>query len=615
MLRDRKRRSVIVTVSDGIRRLVLSWLISAAVEYAIAYFPLSQLAGIREMSMVRMVAVMGISFAALNLMGLFYRSRLWERCLMVLAFLTLWIPSLIVSFRASYLFAGLLICLLMIPYLLLGQNQQILPQGPAIKSKKRWLVLTLLAAVAFFLFVSLWTVGRIMTFSSPSYDFGIFSQMFYYMRSTGLPLTTLERNGLLSHFCVHVSPIYYLLLPVYCLFPYPATLQIMQAAVLASAVIPLWLIARHYGFSGPWRAGFCLLLLFYPAFSGGTSYDIHENAFLTPLLLWLFYGIEKRNPWLTGIAAALTLLVKEDAAVYVAVIGLWLLVRGAAGRKVDTWQILTGAVLLCGALGWFFLVTGYLERMGQGIMTYRYDNFIADGSGSLVSVVKTVLLCPMKAVYECVDPDKLSFIALTMLPLLGIPLLTRRYERLILLIPYLLVNLMSDYRYQHDIFFQYTFGSTALLSYLTVVNLKDLYARRIPVFYKALPLVMALLVSGILFGRQVVPTAVYYPKTYLAYEDHYTQLRQLLDTVPENVSVSATTFYTTYLSQREKVYDVRYSSRDNTLNADYIVINPGAEGCLKDYGGYDAFVKLLDEHGYVLAEKGSGVEIYKKQVS
>ena len=76
----------------------------------------------------------------------------------------------------------------------------------------------------------------------------------------------------------------------------------------------------------------------------------------------------------------------------------------------------------------------------------------------------------MKVLYECVDPEKLQFLGLTMGPLLALPLVTRKYDRLILLIPYILVNLMSDYPYQHDIFFQYTFGSTACLAYLTVVN-------------------------------------------------------------------------------------------------------------------------------------------------
>ena len=63
------------------------------------------------------------------------------------------------------------------------------------------------------------TVCRYLLNWSSTFDFGIFSQMYYYMKETFLPLTTCERDGLLSHFAVHMSPAYYLFLPIYWLFP------------------------------------------------------------------------------------------------------------------------------------------------------------------------------------------------------------------------------------------------------------------------------------------------------------------------------------------------------------------------------------------------------------
>lgn len=47
-------------------------------------------------------------------------------------------------------------------------------------------------------------------------------------------MTTCERDRVLSHFAVHVSPIYYLFLPFYALFPLPVTLEVLQALLLAS---------------------------------------------------------------------------------------------------------------------------------------------------------------------------------------------------------------------------------------------------------------------------------------------------------------------------------------------------------------------------------------------
>ncbi len=198
---------------------------------------------------------------------------------------------------------------------------------------------------------------------------GIFSQMFHYMKNTGLPYTTLERDGLLSHFHVHISPIYYLLLPFYCLSPVPATLQILQAVVIASALIPLWKLDRHYGLAPFQRMLLC-----------------------TPLLLWLFYGIARRNSRLTAAAALLTMLVKEDAPVYVACTSLWLLADSPSSysrsnydpkhhnkycqnrdahklpRRIDRytapsdrWDMIAGGIMLSASLAYFFAVTNYLS--------------------------------------------------------------------------------------------------------------------------------------------------------------------------------------------------------------------------------------------------------------
>ena len=197
------------------------------------------------------------------------------------------------------------------------------------------------------------------------------------------------------------------MLPFYCIFPFPETLQILQAAVLASATIPAWKLARRHGCRPFAAALFCLILLLYPAYAGGAGYDLHENAFLTPLLLWLFYGIDCQNIPLISVFGILTLTVKEDAAVYVAVAGLWLLLRALLRRSKRTrFDTRAGICLLIGAVLWFGAVTAWLSVYGTGVMTYRYSNFIYDGSSSLFSVIKAVIMLPIKVLYECSEPEK-----------------------------------------------------------------------------------------------------------------------------------------------------------------------------------------------------------------
>ena len=614
-VQNQKFQNINTAAASLIRNFLIAWLIAAAVEYLSLPSALKSLAGlqgIEAMSFPRMLIVMVVVLALLEGLSRLLRREAGRWVLLGL-FAALAISGLGASFTWHFLAVCLLLTGILAAYSLRGWNCTAHPKPNGERSTLA-AGMTVLLAFGFFLLVSAWTVGRVYSFSTPTYDFGIFAQMFHSMKTTGLPITTVERDGALSHFAVHVSPIYYLLLPFYMIVPKPETLQVLQAAVLASAVIPLYLIAKRHGLPPFMRTLLCALLLLYPAYAGGTSYDIHENAFLTPLILWLFYALDRKSISLTAIFAVLTMMVKEDAPVYVAVIALWLLLRGLLHKR-SKWELVTGCVLLVSSVAYFFAVTGYLASSGDGVMTYRYKNFMYDGSSSLVTVIKAVLLSPMKAVFECVDKEKLEFIGLTLLPLAGIPLLTRRYERFVLLIPYILVNLMSDYQYQHDIFFQYTYGSTACLIYLVTVNLADIRERKLQ--FAALGL--ALCISASCFGAQIMPEAVRYPKQCKTYEAYYGHIRDVLDTIPEDASVAATTYYTTYLSQRDTLYDIRYASKAHIFSCEYIALAVKSTYSYKPFAvngenGYENFRDLVLQQGYEkIAEYPNVAEIYKKR--
>ncbi len=601
-----------LTVADCIRKLLLSWMIAAGLEYCILQTALKcmpLLDGLAQMSILRVCILIAIFFFGFVC---FSRPKM-ERWLTVGGFFFLAVPFIYHNFTWQLLIACTLVLAILVVYASKGWEQK--PVEVAADhdtSHPVCIVIVIILAVAFFLFVSTWTVCRVLTFSTPTYDFGIFSQMFYNMKTSGLPLTTVERDGLLSHFHVHVSPIYYLLLPFYCLFPYPATLQVLQAAILASGAIPVWMLCKQYGIKLQLRIIICAILLSYPAYAGGTSYDIHENAFLTPLILWLFYAFESRKYCLIAVTSVLILCVKEDAAVYLAVIGIYFLLAGLLYRQ--RWNSVTGICITVAALIWFFLVTYYLQQVGDGVMTYRYQNFMYDPSGSLLSVIKAVFLCPMKALAECVDKEKIPFILLTLLPLGAIPFFTRRFERYLLLIPYILVNLMSDYQYQHDIFFQYTYGATGCLIYLTIVNLADLKAE----LGRILLACTALLIGIFTFCQQVYPKATVYTQKYIEYADYYTQIGETLSCIPDDASVTATTFYTTPLSQREVLYDVQYATWEHILSTEYVVLSGTYDRAYKRYetddaDGYTRLCMLLENAGYsILTEWGNTMRIYRK---
>ncbi len=593
----------------------LSYLIAVTAEYLLIpkeIRTVSELNGIAYMSLPRIILILSVCIIILNILPRRFQKSRIIRWLSVYVFAVYATVCLIDSFSTGFLTACILILFILIVFAAYGRSSDIEKEHKKHKKKMIYPIAVSLASAAFFITVSTWTVARVRSFSAPTFDFGIFSQMFYSMKKTGLPLTTVERDGLLSHFSVHISPIYYLFLPFYCLFPHPETLQILQAAVLTSAVIPLWKTAELHGLHPALKTLICILLLIFPSYAGGTSYDLHENCFLTPLILWLMYGIDRKNIPVAAISAFSVLAVKEDAAVYVAVIAIYIIADSCLKREKR--KAIFGSILLAVSLLWFFIAASYLKNSGDGIMSYRYNNFMFNGSDSLFSVIKCVFLCPIKVIFECVDAEKLKFIGLTVLPLLFLPFLTRKYERYILLIPYILINLMSDYPYQHDIMFQYTFGSAALLFYLVTVNLADLKIE----WSKFVVLTVAATISFGCYHNVILPKVNSYVSSCREYSEYYDKQRKLLDTVPDNASVAATTFYTVYLSERAELYDVHYSSKEHILSCDYVVITVNDKGAFENYeengeNGKENFVKMLLLNGYSLENELSGVsEIYKK---
>lgn len=598
------KRTLQHTPADCLGRLLSAWLLAAAMEYLLlpaASRSLAELLAPANMRLPRVLLMTLAAFILLTLCSTFAPIRRFRRWVPFGNFFLLSVLSLAASFQPVYLGACCLILAVLAVYGAKGwdASPRSLSPAPRRRSDRAWVLASAVLAVLFLLLVSIWTVARYKAFCTSTYDFGIFAQMFHSMRTGGTPLTTLERDGLLSHFQVHVSPSYYLLLPFYCLYPHPETLQVLQAAVLASVVIPMWKLARLHGRSAPECFLLCAIVLLFPPVSAGTGYDIHENCLLLPGLLWLLYAADKKLPWLLAISALLTLGIKEDAAVYVAVAGLYILLRGLLTQKAGRWDRLAGGALTAGAVVWFLAVTAYLATSGDGVMNYRYANFLYNGSNSLVTVIFAVIMCPMKAVYECADPVKLGYLSVSLLPLLGLPLLTRRYERYLLLIPYILVNLMSDYTYQHNIFFQYSFGSAAFLLYLTLVNASD-WKKAVP---RRLICLAAAAACAIALCVQVVPTALYYPRRCQQNRQEYRLTEAALDKIPADTSVAATGFYTPYLSQRDVLYDVRYTTPAHLLSCRYVVLSLRAQDKeYQTYGGFDSLVSLLEREGYQMVE-------------
>lgn len=411
--------------------------------------------------------------------------------------------------------------------------------------------------VAMTVIIGIMCIIRYNNYSVCGYDHGLFAQMFHYMKESGQMVTTYERNELMSHFSVHFSPIYYLLLPFYMIFPSSQSLLIMNGFILLSGIIPLMFLCKNFKLSNLATVLFCFCYAIYPTFMGNGLWGLHENAFLAPLILWLLYFSEKDCTVGAVIFAVLLLCVKEDAAMYLAIIALYYIV---SGKSLARNFILLALSLLC-----FGVVTALMQKYGLGIMSSsRFGNYIGQ-DGSLFSVVRSVIENPAFTFSQVFTQEKLMFLLQMLLPLFFLPFMGKKPARLILLIPMLLINLMTGYYYGYNIYFQYTIGTAAILFYMAVASYSEMGEARKKV------LLCAALCS-------VIMAIAFLPPVYSSPE-RKEQISQALTVIPEDASVASTDSPAGNLTERDELYYIASLSqfkKSVPTDLDYYVLRIGS---------------------------------------
>lgn len=433
------------------------------------------------------------------------------------------------------------------------------------------ILILILAVSVHAVWSGLYLLARVRAFHTPSYDMGLFVQMFNYMLRTGAPLTTLERDGLLSHFAVHVSPIYYLLLPLFALFPRPETLQLSQILVVASGVIPFLLLAKEWGVNKKSLPLWGAFFLVQPGLILSNWYDLHENIFLTPLLLWLIYFLRRGRYWGIAISALLLLMVKEDAGLYLIAVALYLL----AGRK-DSFvtklrpkaAAITSAALATAALTVFGIAIYFLKNHGTGAMTGRFGNLMLFPELGLPGVVITAISKPELIITTIFVTPKFNYLLVTLSALGFLPLFVRRRAFLPLWLPFLVMNLMSNYQYQYNMGFQYNYGSHTLLSVLALGAYtawsersarseipQQIKKRSSPLAFVSVLLSLAIVMGLVQSGLQLKKKT---PIIIDMFEPHHRVMREDLSKIPRDVIVVADSFLTTELADIPELYDIDY---------------------------------------------------------
>ncbi len=479
-----------------------------------------------------------------------------------------------------------------------------------IEAFPKWLtfLLTFIAAACVCGFVAFTTVYRHMTFSSSTYDFGIFVQMFHSLASNLTAVTTCERDEFLSHFCVHASFIYYVLTPVYALFPSEYTLLISQAVLAMGGIIPFYLILKNHGFKGLPQLAACFMYIFCAGIMYPCYYDFHENAFLPTLLMWLLYAVDTRKTVLFYIMSILTCIVKEDAPLYVICIALFYLFEETPlKKKLHALPV----ILLSGV--YFVIITKWLEENGDGsfMVSSRFGILTIDSEDGFLGIIKNVLTDPAYFFSLFFGEESLTFFLQVFVPMAFLPFMTKKIRRYLLMIPFIIMNLVvgAGYGYACQLGYQYIFGPICLLLYMAILNATDFDKEKRNGFVFASASASIILLTSTISGN----LSTYYNR-YQNRKEYYQELEAFLDEIPEDAAVAVNEWYLPHIADRDEVY---------ILNGNDLMVDPNDENnkILVDPTRYDMFVMSpgdentsyfiasLEENGFTLYDEIEGCVI------
>lgn len=202
-------------------------------------------------------------------------------------------------------------------------------------------------------------------------DLGNMSQSIW-SATQGRPLEFTYMNGQLSRLGLHVELIYFLIRPLYALFPQPTTLLILQSFLFALGAIPVYRIAQRHLKEPRISLAMVIIYLLYPVAQTAVLFDFHADTLAMPLLLFALDSLDMQH-WKTyAFFVALALSCKFYIAAPVFAMGLVILLKSGSQssvlRKVGIFTILVA--LAWGVFTFFILRPSFSPDSGVNLGSY-----------------------------------------------------------------------------------------------------------------------------------------------------------------------------------------------------------------------------------------------------
>ena len=253
-----------------------------------------------------------------------------------------------------------------------------------------------------------------------------------------------------THFRFHWAPLLATLYPLVAIGRTGLVLQIAQAALIALSALPLYALARAYT-SARRALTYASLALLYPPLAAVAFTEFHEIAFYPAIALGLVYAADRARWRLFAALAIAGALVREEACIVLALIGIAFAGIGLLRRRTARGGMLAGepreperlalagvglaAVNALALLGYYALV---IPHVGAWQPSRFYQYSFAFGPLGVVGA----LLAHPAYVANVLTLGRFTYLLEALVPLAFLPLFSR--WSLLAVPPLLIVLLSSD---------------------------------------------------------------------------------------------------------------------------------------------------------------------------
>ena len=288
------------------------------------------------------------------------------------------------------------------------------------------------SVIAFFVVALALTLHRHFTFYS-SYDQGIFNQVFWnsthgnFFQSTlsSQLSTNVVHSGEVADVSYrrlgqHFTPALLLWLPIYYLFPYPATLTVLQVCLVTAAGLVLYQLARIY--LEP-AVATMIIASFYGANAilGPTLGNFHDICQIPLYVFSLLWAMEKRRWWLFGLLICCILAVREDSGITLFGIGSYLILsRRHPKIGLGVCVISVGYVLSLTNL----IMPLFSDDVSKRFMLENFGQYAEGDQASTLEIMVNMITNPGNLLKELFTPvgGTIKYLLGQWLPLAFVPL-------------------------------------------------------------------------------------------------------------------------------------------------------------------------------------------------